>query len=213
MKKHYLWLMATTLLISACAKPAEDPTAVANKYWKLIQSGNTKAAERLVATKSRQAFESSIKNLKSVQHFELKNSRTSITTILNPSSVNPALNQPFNTILVLEQGQWKIDATQTQMPPDRAAEKQLQQKRADDFSKSMRNNLDSINESMHEGIQLLNEALRDGSKDMSNSLLKGMQELNRSMKKSIEQLKRRKQQDQQPSPPTSPGSTNGEGMI
>ncbi len=211
MKQYSLWLIVSTLLISACAKPAKSPASVAHQYWQLIQDGKTKAAEQLVSSNSRQAFEDTIKTLKPVRHFELKNSRTSVTTILNPSTTNPALNQPFNTSLILEQGRWRIDATQTQIPLERAATKQQQP--GDNFSKSMRNNMHAMSNNMHEGIKLLNNALRNGSKDMHNSFLKGMKKLNESMQKSIAALKRHKQQDQQPSVPAQPNANKGEGII
>ncbi len=213
-KNTTLWLITASLLITACTKPAENPQQVAEKYWQLIQSGNTKAAKLLVSSQSRPTFDADMKQLKPVKSFILKGSRTSVTTVLNPSANNPASNRSFtfNTILVLEHGQWKVDTSQTHIPaaPDTAS----QQKLTNDISRSIHDNLNTMNSEMNKGIKLLNEALQEGSKDMSDSFVKGMKQLNESMKKSIEKLKRRRQQDNpQPIAPAIPDRNKGEGVI
>jgi len=213
-KKYILLLLTVSLLITACTKPADNPQQVAEKYWRLIQSGNTKAAELLVSKQSRQTFSHDIKSIKPVKNFVLKGSRTTISTIINPSVTNPAADQPFDTVLVLEQGQWKVDTRQTHIPISPDVANQQQKKLANDISKSISDNLNTMNKEMNKGIKLLNQALQQGSKDMSESFVNGMKQLNESMKKSIEKLKRLRQQDNsQPTAPATPDKNKDEGVI
>ena len=214
MKFYTLLLISSALLLSACNQPADDPEVIAKQYWYLMQAGDFVAAEQLVSTSSRQAFQTEIKKLQPVRQVELGHAQTDIPTVINPSIKNPAGNQPFSTVLVLEQGKWRIDAAQTQIPPEPTLAEKQRQQLAEDFSKSMQQNMDSIDEAMHDGLKLLNEALRDGSKEMGDSLLKGMKELNESMQRSIEKLKKKRKQQETPEQPETPANNdNGEGMI
>ncbi len=210
MKVYSALLITGTLFLSACNQPADDPEVIAKQYWRFIQAGDYAAAEQLVSTDSRSAFQAEIKNMRPVQQVELGDSKTDISTVLNPSTENPALNQPFSTVLVLEKGKWRIDATQTLIPPEPTLAEKQRLQLAEDFSRSMQQNIDSIDDAMQNGLELLNEALRDGSREMGDSLLRGMQELNESMQRSIENMKKRKQ-EQSDSPPDS--ADTGEGMI
>lgn len=203
-----LSILALSLVVSACTKPAQDPHTIAEQYWSHIQAGNTNAAKILVSADTRPAFEKNIATLKPVKQFTLDNTRTSITTVLIPVAPESRQTQPFETVLVLEHGQWRIDAAKTQVP---VSPEEKAQQLSDELSKTMEHNLDSLDEAMHEGLQLLNDALRDGSRDMSESFLKGMKELNESMQRSIEQLKKHRQQ--QPPPASTPDPNKGEGVI
>ncbi len=216
MNKTGLLILALALATTACSRVAPNPQTVASEYWTQIQAGDTTAARELVSTSSRSKFDQQIKTLKPVQKFTLGNTHAVVSTTLNPSATSPANNQSFDTMLVLENGRWRVDANRTLLPADMDSSKQQQEKLADKLSKSIQTNLDEMDKTMREGAQLLNNALRDGSRDMEQSLLKGIKQLNESMQHSIEQLKRRRQQ-QNPPPgkfhPASPNVTNGEGVI
>jgi len=212
MKKNYLWLILTTLLITACNQPSDDPEVIAKRYWYLVQTGDYQAAEQMVSKNTRNKFQQDVQQMRAIEQVELEQAQTNIRTTLNPSSQHPALDQPFSTVLILEEGKWKIDAAQTQVPPDRSIAEKQRQKRADEFSKSIQKNLDSIDETVRDGLEQLNDVLRDSSKDMGDSLLKAMKELNKSMKKSIEKMKQRKDSQKQ-APAAQPDTDNDEGII
>lgn len=212
MKKNYYWLIFATLFITACNQPADDPEVIAKRYWYLIQTGDYQAAEQMVSKNTRDNFQQEVKQMRTIEQVELNASQTNIRTTLNPSSQHPTLNQPFSTVLVLEQGKWKIDAAQTQVPPERSIAEKQRQKRADEFSKSLQKNIHSIDEAMRDGLKQLNDALSTGSKDMGDSLLKAVQELNESMQESIEKMKQRKDSNR-PTEPAQPDTNNGEGII
>ncbi len=219
LKFKFLFLIFISLSLFACTLTADDPKAIADKYWQYLQTGNTTEAEKLLSVNSAQAFSEHINRISS--NTELQNSEakalvnTSITTI-DPKT-NHSRTESFNTVLVLQQGQWKIDSNQTHIPPEPSTpEKEIQQL-TEELSESMQKNAESIDDAMNEGMQMLNEALEDGSKEMGDSLLHLMNELNSTMQKSIEKMKQRREQqlqEQQVQPPENqPDPDKGEGII
>ena len=219
MKTQLLYLLATATLVTACSKPAQDPQAVAEQYWQLIQNGNATAAGKLVSRDSQDAFQESIQHLKPGQRFEPGQAQTTVVTRLLPGTDN-AEPQVFSTVLVLEHGRWKIDARQTRIPPEPVSLEKQGRELAGQLSQTLDENIDSIDEAMHEGIELLNDALQQSSNEMSESLLRTMNELNEAMQRSIENMKKRRQQQSPTRPPDSPATPganidpgNGEGRI
>lgn len=222
-----LLILITSLTITACTQPADDPKSVADKYWNLLQTGQAIEAEKLVSISSRRMAPEHSRRI--TQNTQLTNSEartvvsTTITTI-NPNS-HYSHTETFNTVLVLQQGQWKIDAAQSQIPVAPSAKEEELQQLTEDLTESMQENIDSIDEAMGEGMQLLNDTLREGSKEMGDSLLHLMNELNTSMEKSINKMKQRREQQlqqqqtpQQPQgphtePQTQPDTSQGEGII
>jgi DNA anti-recombination protein RmuC len=210
-------LIISGVALSACTQPADNPKTVADRYWQFIQTGNTVEAEKLISVNSRRAYSENNHRRAAIERFSNDEAitivSTSITTI-SPHS-NFSRTQTFDTYLVLQQGQWKIDANRTQMPPAPSATEEELQKLAEELSESMQDNIESIDETMNQGMQMLNEALRDGSKEMGDSLLQLMNELNKSMRDSIDKMKQRRQeqlQEQAPQP-NQPDPDKGEGMI
>jgi len=201
-----IFLAVNVLLLSACTQPAENPKVIAEKYWQNLQTGNISEAEKLTSLNSRLAF---------AQHrnFIDRNTQVSnndVKTIVNTSITkfdsqnNKTYTENIETVLVLEQGRWKVDAEQSQLPPPTVARKEQLQH-------------DSIDESMDQGMEMLNNALQEGSNEMSQSLLNLMNELNNTMQKSIDKMKQRRQQHdkEQNNHPTQtkPDPRQGEGMI
>jgi flagellar biosynthesis/type III secretory pathway protein FliH len=229
MTNKILTLVTVSLLsltVIACNKPAEDPKAVADKYWQLLQAGNTAEAEKLVTTNSKRVFADHTNRINAMDNLENGEAKTIVNTSItrtDPNS-NYSQKQTFNTVLVLEQGQWKVDVEQTHIPLSTTEKEQKLQQLSDELSKSMKQNVESIDEAMNHGIQMLNEALQDGSQEMGESLLEMMNELNNTMHQSIDKLKQRREQQlqeqqqkkpeqpQQPNKPE-PNPAKGEGMI
>jgi len=199
--------LAISLTTAACAQVAQNPESVASRYWTSLQAGNTDAARQLVSSQSHADFDNNIRHMTPVGQFKLSDTHATVTTVLNPGT-NATQNQTFDTVLVLENGQWRIDASRTQIP---VAASQQKNKLAKDLSSSMQKNMDEMDKAMHDGIKLLNDALHDGSREMGDSLLKGMKQLNESMQRSIEQLKHHRQQKKQV--PAGPDPRKGEGAI
>lgn len=215
MKKLITITLSLTLL--ACMQPAENPNVIADKYWQLLQSGNTVEAEKLVSTNSKQNITEHSDRIENISQLDNGETRTIVSTTIK--TINPVSNashsQTFDTVLVLQQGEWKIDINQSPIPPSPSATEEELQKLADDLKESVQENIESIDEAMSEGMQLLNEALREGSKEMGESLLDTMKKLNKSMHESIDNMKQRHKQEQQPK--NTPGTTletdNGEGIL
>lgn len=205
--------IALSFTLFACTQPAEDPKTIANMYWQLLQSGNITEAEKLVSAASRGDFSAHSDRIATISQLESGEARTLISTTI--TTTNPTNNfthsQTFDTVLVLQQGEWKIDVNQSPMPPSPSAQEEELQKLAEELSRSMQENIDSVDETVSRGMQLLNEALREGSKEMGESLLNMMNQLNNSMKDSIDQMKKRQEQEQQQQ--NKPEAEKGEGMI
>ena len=212
-----LILIFFSFTLLACSQPAEDPKTVADKYWLHLQTGNISEAEKLVSTNSRRFFSEHSSRINSSSQLENSKAKTFVSTTV--TTINPDNNyshtETFNTVLVLQQGQWKVDVNQSQIPPAPSAKEEKLQQLAEELSESMQENIESIDETMTQGMQMLNEALHEGSQEMGDSLLHLMNELNSSMQESIDKMKQRRQQQmqQQPQQNTQPDPAQGEGMI
>jgi uncharacterized protein YicC (UPF0701 family) len=219
--KHPLFLLTLlSLVLTACTQPADDPKTVAEKYWQYLQAGNTSEAEKLVSINSRRAMTDHSSRIAAIS--QLTNGDTKASIITTITTIDTATGQghseTFNTVLVLQQGQWRVDINQTQIPPAPSAQEEDLQQLSDELSESMRENIDSIDDAMTQGMESLNEALHEGSKEMGESLLNMMNELNSSMQESIDKMKQRRQQQIQEQPnnqqqQTQPDPNQGEGMI
>lgn len=199
-------LLLSSLILSACAQTAQDPESVADKYWQSLQVGNTLEAEKLVTLNSRQAFTEAKDRYTQLTQVTNSGAETLVKTTI--VTVNPVDNtkqtQSFDTVLVLEQGEWKVDANRSQVPPLPAS----------DEDSGMTDNFESIDRALNDSMQKLNKALKEGSKEMGDSFMHLMNELNSSMKESLDKLKERRQQDRHPQlPQDQPPSDGDEGMI
>lgn len=213
MKQHLLTLLLISFTLTACVPTTESPKKIADKYWQFIQTGNTTEAEKLVSANSLQNNSDNHHKI-NIEQFSNDEAITIVTTIITTINPRTSLKQTrtLDTVLVLEQGQWKIDTQKTTIPPATSATEEELKKLAEDLSESMQDNIESIDEAMNQGMQLLDEALRDGSKEMGNSLLELMNELNNSMHNSIDKMKQRRDEElhNKDTPPT---TDSAEGMI
>jgi len=202
------------LFLYACKQPAEDPKSIADKYWQHLQSGNMVEAEKLISADSKQAFTNHSKRIASITQLDNSDAKTIVSTTI--TTINPdtqfSYTETFDTVLVLQQGKWRVDVNESQIPPALSAPEEELQQLAEELSESMQGNIESIDEAMNEGMKLLNDALRDGSKEMGDSLLHMMNELNNRMHESIDKMKERRERQAQP-PQNQPDPQKGEGMI
>ena len=199
----------------------ETPQAVADKYWQRVLSNQTQEAQKLVTINSQQNLDqhrNRVHNNTIINNGVAKTFVSTTITTINPD--NSQHSETFNTTLLLENGEWKVDISQSIIPPEPVSKKEEIKKLAEELSDSMQENIESIDEAMTQGMDMLNDALQVGSKEMSQSLLHLMKEFNTSMKDSIDKMKQRRQQQRpQNTPPAPDHNTNtpdpqkGEGMI
>jgi methanogenic corrinoid protein MtbC1 len=198
------------LTLTACLNQANDPRKVAEQYWQAMKNGDTKIARTLVSKTSQQDYDNYMALTPderiSIGEISLGTEQTTIATTLYPDTTVPEDYTTFDTVLVLENGKWKIDASQTTIPGPVPSDRELNEL-ADELSESMQDNIDSMEDAMNEGLQILDKALREGSRDLGESMLKGMEEMNRALRESIEDMQKRREQQQ------SDPEGEGEGLI
>lgn len=221
MKNHQqpslLLLLSLTLI--ACTQPAENPKTIADKYWQYMQTGNISEAEKLASHNSQHLLQKHSDRLDANTQINSGEATTIVnTTITTIDADNNRHSETFNTVLVLQQGYWKIDAEQSQIPPAPDEKDKQMKQLADDLSKSMQKNIKSMDDAVSQGMQMLNKALHEGSEEMGDSLLQMMNELNTTMKESIDKMKQRREQQQGKQQQThsekpQPDPRQGEGMI
>ena len=207
--KRIVFAALVPMLVSACMHQAENPRDVAARYWQALQTGDSEAARSLVSTGSQQAFDDYMAlpadRKTAIGEVSLGTEQTTVITIVYPDSSTQDEFETFDTVLVMEDGEWKVDAGRTVVPRPPPSDQELDDL-ADQLSESMQDNIDSLEDAMNEGLKLLDEALREGSRDMSESMLKGMEEMNRALRESIEEMQRRNLQDPEK-------EKEGEGLI
>ena len=220
LKYRLLSIAFSALALSACNQPAEDPRAIADKYWLHMQTGNITEAEKLVSTNSRHALPAQAERMPSIAQLDNGEARTIVSTTITTINPNTDYRQTetFDTVLVLQQGQWKVDLNNTRIPPSPTAREEELQQLADELSESMNQNMESMDDAMTQGMEMLNEALEEGSKEMGDSLLHLMNELNESMQEAVEKMRERReqqmqQQQQAPQQAPEPDPRKGEGML
>jgi hypothetical protein len=210
MKKLLIPLLP--IFISACMHQANSPREVAHQYWQALKNGDTETARELVSTSSQPDFDAYLAKPADektpIGEINLGAEQTTVVTLIYPEGNSPDDYSAFDTTLVLEDGKWKIDATQTVIPRPLPSERELEEL-ADQLSESMEENIESIEDAMKEGMKLLDEALREGSRDMGESMLKGMEQMNRALQESVEEMRKRREEQQ-----TKPKHNDeGEGLI
>jgi mevalonate kinase len=148
---------------------------------------------------SRQALPAQAERMAAITQLDNSKARTIVSTTI--TRTNPDTNyrqtETFDTVLVLQQGEWKVDLNNTHIPPSPSEREEELQQLKQELSESMQENIESMDDAMSEGMQILNEALQEGSKEMGDSLLHMMNELNKTMQESIEKMKERRQQQMQ----------------
>jgi hypothetical protein len=220
MKISALFTLLACISLAACEQNADTPKQIAHKYWQALKSGDTATAKKLVSKNTQASLDNYLalpdEEKIALDEIKLGSEQATVgTTITNNTiastnqaqSTNNENHVSFDTVLIMEDGQWKIDASQSQAPSPQTPDKP-----ADDgqLSDALQKNLNSIDEVLEEGADMLNEFMHEGSKEMSESLLKGMNKMNNSLREAIEKMKQRREQ-QQKSP--QPVEEKGEGLI
>lgn len=214
MKK--LITLSATILLTACMHEAEDPKLVAQQYWQALVDKDYETAQQLVSNDSQDDFDShveAVNNPGALSQVALDDHRTVVITTLNPSNDKPYNDRPFESVMVLEDGHWKIDLEQTRLPPPPTdLEKQLNEM-ANGLSDSVDESLDTMEDVIDESMRLLDETLNQGSREMSDSFESAMRKMQEAMRESIESMKRRRDQMEQAPEPAPAPNAEGEGVI
>lgn len=188
----------------------QNPRDVASQYWQALKSGDNDTARSLITRNSQQAFDDYLAApddaKTTIGEINLGAEQTTVITIIYPEGKGPDDFKTFDTVMVMEDGHWKIDLERTNVPRPPPSDRELDEL-ADQLSDSMQDNIDTLEDAMNEGMRMLNEALREGSRDMGESMLKGMEEMNRALRDSIEEMQKRRE----PQKPQKEGE--GEGLI
>jgi hypothetical protein len=209
--KNLLITLFITFSLTACMEKSDSPKQVAQKYWDALKAGDHATARKLVSKDSQQNFETYLaqpsEQKTAIDKITLGTEVATVTTVISPKDTTPDNSHTLETVLILENGQWKIDASQTQLPAPAITSEEELEKLAKQLSESMQENIDSMDDALTEGMEMLDEALREGSHEMGESLLKGMNEMNEALRESIDRMKERRLEDQ------SIDEDTGEGMI
>jgi Tfp pilus assembly protein PilW len=203
-------LLATALLLAACNQ--QDPKSVAQRYWQALVDGDSEAAAKMATQASQPLFEQHVQALNApdpLKQVAIDESRTIVVTVLNPDAGHPQADHPFNTVMVLEDGQWKVDLTQTRLPPPPTDVERRLKELSDTLSSSTEKNLESVEELVNEGMKLLDESLEQGSRDLGKTFREAMEKMQKQMRESIETMKKRREEMQQ----SPAGKDSGEGAI
>lgn len=208
MKILHSFILLTSISLTACQLQTDSPRQVTEQYWQALKNGNSAAARQLVSSSSQPEFDQEealpADNKLPLDDISLGTEQMTVTTIITHNGQHIA----FDTVLVQQDCEWKIDASRTHIPaiktPEAPAEEQIPD--------ALQENLDSMSESLEEGAELLNELMQEGSKEMSESLRKGMDKMNEALREAMEKMKqRREQQESEPAPEQQ--NNNGEGLL
>lgn len=203
--KTSIALLLLSLFLFSCADNKDTPSQVAEKYWHAIQYGDTQIAKRFITNNSKSHYSDHIKSLQGIyiDNFIIDDSKTTLITIINPDAKTPGDEIIFDTRLVLENNQWKIDLNNTHIPPSTNKKNGLHVL-TDDLSTTMQKNIQSIEKILKESMYALNKTLKEGSDEMIQSMLEVMKELN----EKIRERRKKKQAE-----PNSSIDESGEGLI
>ena len=178
-----------SILISACTQ-SEDPKIIAQQYWLAMQAGDYAKARTMVAANSLVDFDeyTSMPDIhkSSLDAVTLLDSHTTVATVIN--SGNSSAH--FDTVLVMQEGKWYIDAAATNIPPPRTALEQ----RLDDMAEQLSDVMDSSAAQLEEGMDMLNDLLHSGSQELNDSVGNSIDRLNESILEAMRKLEERRQQ-------------------
>lgn len=197
MKK--IFSFATCLLIAGCMQ-APNPKEVAQQYWQAMQKGDYAKARSMVSSSTKLSFDQYAKLPDSektpLNAVAITDTRTIVTTIVNTG--NQSIQ--FNTVMVLENGQWEVDANETIIPPPSSSLEKNLDSMLKQLSGAMDGSVDQMKKTLNDGVNLLNNTLKNRSQDISNAVSEKMKQLNDSIQEAMKKLKQEQEQKQQPQP-------------
>jgi DNA anti-recombination protein RmuC len=192
------------LFISGCMQ-AQDPKEVAQQYWQAMQAGDYARARAMVSTSTQSSFDEYANmpdaNKPVLSAVALLDSQTIVPTVINTGNTSAQ----FNTVLVMQNGQWVIDADKTVIPPPRSELEQRMKDMAEQLSDAMDDGAEQMEKTLGEGVELLNDVLQNSSHKLCESVGESLKQLNDSIRDAMNKLKQQRQQQE-----TDPPENNGE---
>ena len=124
-----LAILFFSLFITACMHETENPRDIASQYWQALKNGDTATARSLVSSDSQQAFDDYVSQpddrRTAIGEVNLGTEQTTVITIIYPEGNTPDDFDTFDTVMVMEDGKWKIDAGRTIIPRPAPSEHEL----------------------------------------------------------------------------------------
>jgi DNA anti-recombination protein RmuC len=184
---------AGCLLISGCMQAA-DPKDIAQQYWQAMQAGDYAKARSMVSSSTQPSFDQYTKlpaNEKTpLNAVALTDTRAVVTTIINTGNSSTQ----FNTVLVLDNGQWEVDANETHIPPATSSLEQNLNDMLKQLSSAMDGSVDQMKKTLDEGVNMLNDAVQNRSQELGESVNDKIKQLNQSIHDAMKKLEQQRQQ-------------------
>ncbi len=184
---------AACLLLGGCMQAA-DPKDVAQQYWKAMQAGDYAKARSMVSSSTKHSFDQYAQlpaNEKTpLNAVALTDTRAVVTTIINTGNSSAQ----FDTVLVLENGQWEVDVNETHIPPATSSLEQNLNNMLKELSSAMDGSVDQMKKTLGEGVNMLNDVVQNRSQELSESVSEKLKQLNQSIQDAMKKLDQRRQQ-------------------
>jgi hypothetical protein len=167
MRVHLTYLTAV-LFITGCAG-GDDPRAIADAFWTASKEGDVERAKTYVAEGSTAKIQNPDESGSSVGEFTLGESaidgdRATVETTVT-SAGTQEMELSFQTVLVRQEGAWKVDLDQT----TGEMMKSLFGGSMGDFAEKMGQ---AMGEALGEGMKAMGEGMAQGLKAAADSLEK-----------------------------------------
>lgn len=184
--KKVLFLMVGIALIAGCSKgTSNNPKDVAEKFWSASKSGDVEKAKKY-ATKG--SSDTLTKEDKTTQEGEYKLGEPKIEgeKVLIPTTlVNEEYTVKLNTVLVLEDGKWRVDVNQTMMSMMGGAMGEMMKA----LGKGMGAMMKGMGGAMGETMKDMQEGMKDFGEQMGKSMGEKMKEMGHTMEEAGKKMK------------------------
>lgn len=172
-------LMMVMLVAVGCSKKGsqgDDPKSIANTFWSSVQKGDS-AKVKTVVTKSSLASLQGDEggSVKEGSSFTLADAKIAGDTATVPTTLKDAeMSIEVQTILVKEDGAWKVDADKTMQAVFTAAMEQL--------SKGLGDAMKGAGQAMGEGLKAVGEGLKAAAPEIQEGVKAAVDGANQAIK-------------------------------
>lgn len=149
--KKLVILPTLFLLITGCVPTAKY---VAKQFWQGVQNGDAESIRPFVTSSSYPYFANPKQDFKksdvTLGHEVIEEDRATVDTNLKDEN---GLSYDFKTILVKENGRWKVDMVQTMSSMLGSAMKEIMDTLGNTMVQGLGNAVKGFSEGLHEGLQ------------------------------------------------------------
>jgi len=159
-------VVAALLLALACGAPADSPEQVSERFWEALRTGDT-AAARTCATASSALRVDTVLGERRIEEVQLGETLASERSAIVRTSLVTATeagrqHSNFDTHLVRESDEWKVDVEATEREMTAAI-----------FAASLR----QIGEALGQGVEEFSDALEKSAEEMKQAIREALEEL------------------------------------